>query len=141
MFPSEKVTWQKMARILYNIIVLVILIMFDVIDEVTSQSPCLDSCRAIDKVYESACTNYPRETNEICHGTRTASINNCGIQCAALEGTVVNPARARCRVNCNTIVNQIFVTFCERYPADQKFTCLDQMKTYSETCFAQCERL
>ncbi len=109
---------------------------------VQGQSPCFDTCHAVDKFYESVCTTYPRETNEICHGTRTAWINRCGVQCAAEAGTVPNPAKAACQINCNTVVNQIFVTYCEAYKTDEaKFLCLDVMKAYAETCKNQCNLL
>ena len=108
----------------------------------TAQSPCFDTCHAVDKVYEATCATYPRATNEICHGTRTAWINRCGVQCAAEAGTVADPARAACQINCNTVVNQIFVTYCEAYSStDAKLVCLDIMKAYAETCKNQCTLL
>jgi hypothetical protein len=106
-----------------------------------SATTCLDSCRDIDTVFEKTCSSYPRETSEICHGSRSAWIQRCCIQCAALDTPEFSAAKAACGINCNTVVNQIFVTYCQSYPFGTSHICYDNMDMYSKTCFVQCTLL
>ena len=113
----------------------------------TFASPCTDNCAAADKIYESTCSFFPKETNEICHGMRTATLQRCDQQCATIdgltsgEGLSFNPARVACITSCNSSANQLFVTYCNFYPLEVRIGCLETMKEWSNICFGHCSLL
>jgi hypothetical protein len=108
---------------------------------------CLDDCLKVDKSFEATCQHYGRQTNEYCHGQRTLYHNRCSIQCTAIEETLLlgsptfSPARAACRVQCSTVVNQIYATNCQVYPLEERMTCYDLMFAFSAICSAHCDAL
>lgn len=117
----------------------VVLVLNLCVVKVSALSPCLESCFVVDRQFESTCTNYPRQTNEICHGARTAWLNRCSIQCAAMDKTYEEITRAACQVQCNTVVVQVFVTYCEQLTEPvARSVCHEQRRAYGQVCSDQC---
>ena len=131
-----------MCRVVRAFVLPAFVLLVTLFQIVNAQTPCRDNCRAVDKVFENYCSTVQR--NEICHGTRTAWINRCFVQCAFLEGDLppADLARAGCQIQCNTVVNQVFTTYCvNNYPLETRFTCYDQLNAYAEVCKNQCTLL